>query len=158
MSRKLQSPPTPPPSASDVRRMPLCRVWASPARTRSRRTSPSNSAMTSSSPAMARPAGEVRSRVSVSDTKPTPRCSSSCNVARSATDLPGQHTRAECDSAWVMFADRGWRPAHAARSALFSSLPKTRRGFSLSGGPFYGHITTFHACGRRVSFSARWPS
>ena len=50
--------------------------------------------MTASSAAMARPAGVVRSRASVSETKPTPRCSSSWRVAsRSATDLPQRSRR-----------------------------------------------------------------
>ena len=64
------------------RRLPFCRAWAKPARVRSRRISRSNSANTASNPAIARPAGVVRSRASVSETKPTPRCSSSCRVAR----------------------------------------------------------------------------
>src|SRR5438034_1337759 len=51
------------------RRLPFCRAWASPARTRSRRISRSNSAKTASSPAIARPAGAVRSSASVSHTK-----------------------------------------------------------------------------------------
>ena len=43
---------------------------------------------------MARPAGVVRSSASVSETKPTPRCSSSCRVAsRSVTDRPQRSSR-----------------------------------------------------------------
>ena len=43
---------------------------------------------------MARPAGVVRSTASVSETKPTPRGSSSCSVAnRSATDRPQRSNR-----------------------------------------------------------------
>jgi len=43
---------------------------------------------------MARPAGVVRSSASVSDTKPTPRCSSSCSVAsRSVTERPQRSRR-----------------------------------------------------------------
>ena len=62
--------------------------------TRSRRISRSNSAKTASRPAMARPAGVVRSSASVSDTKPTPRCSSSWSVAsRSVTDRPQRSSR-----------------------------------------------------------------
>jgi hypothetical protein len=60
-----------------------------PARVRSRRISFSNSANIASRRAIARPAGVVRSNASVSDTKPTPRCSSSWKVAsRSVTDRP----------------------------------------------------------------------
>jgi len=58
-------------------RFPFSRACANPARVRSRRISRSNSAKIASRPAIARPAGVVRSRASVSDTKPTPRCSSS---------------------------------------------------------------------------------
>ena len=54
-------------------RLPFCRAWAKPARVRSPRISRSNAAKTASSPAIARPAGVVRSSASVSDTKPTPR-------------------------------------------------------------------------------------
>ena len=54
--------------------LPFCRALANPARVRSRRISRSNSAKMFSSPAIARPAGVVRSSASVSDTKPTPRC------------------------------------------------------------------------------------
>ena len=70
-------------------RRPFCRACASPARVRSRRTSLSNSAKMASKPAMARPAGVVRSSASVRETKPTPRCSSSWRVAsRSVTERP----------------------------------------------------------------------
>jgi hypothetical protein len=58
-------------------RLPLCRACAKPARTRSRRMSRSNSANTANRPAIARPAGVVRSRASVKETKPTPRWFSS---------------------------------------------------------------------------------
>jgi hypothetical protein len=54
--------------------LPFCRAWAQPARTRSPRISRFNSANTARSPAIARPAGVVRSSAAVSDTKPTPRC------------------------------------------------------------------------------------
>ena len=75
--------------AGRPRRLPFCRAWASPARVRSPRISRSNAANTASNPAIARPAGVVRSSASVSDTKPTPRCSSSWSVAsRSVTDRP----------------------------------------------------------------------
>src|SRR5271169_789917 len=68
--------------------LPFCRACAKPARTRSRRISLSNSANTASSAAIARPEGVVRSSASVSDTKPTPRWSSSWSVASSSgTDL-----------------------------------------------------------------------
>src|SRR5207247_5068425 len=53
-------------------RLPFGRAWANPARTRSRTMPLSNSAKTASSPAIARPAGVVRSRASVRETKPTP--------------------------------------------------------------------------------------
>ena len=46
-------------------RFPFCRACARPARVRSRKISRSNSAKIASSPAMARPAGVVRSRASV---------------------------------------------------------------------------------------------
>src|SRR5271166_2278374 len=76
------------------RRLPFCRACARPARTLSLRISRSNSAKTASSAAIARPAGVVRSNASVSDTKPTPRGSSSCRVAsRSVTDLPQRSSR-----------------------------------------------------------------
>ena len=65
-----------------------------PARVRSRRISLSNSANIARMPAIARPAGVVRSSASVSDTKPTPRCSSSWSVAsRSVTDRPQRSSR-----------------------------------------------------------------
>src|ERR1700691_5885928 len=76
------------------RRVPFCRAWARPARTRSRRISRSNSAKTASKAAMARPAGVVRSSASVRETNPTPRWSSSWRVAsRSVTDLPQRSSR-----------------------------------------------------------------
>ena len=75
-------------------RFPFSRAWAKPARVRSRRISRSNSAKMASRPAIARPAGVVRSSASVSDTKPTPRCSSSWSVAsRSVTDRPQRSSR-----------------------------------------------------------------
>src|SRR6185437_11174551 len=81
--------------------LPFSRACASPARVRSRRISHSNSAKMASKPAMARPAGVVRSSASVSETKPTPRCSSSCRVAsRSVTERPqrsSRHTRTTVD-------------------------------------------------------------
>jgi hypothetical protein len=47
-----------------------------------------------SSPAMARPAGVVKSSASVSETNPTPRCSSSCSVlSRSVTERPQRSKR-----------------------------------------------------------------
>src|SRR5208283_2975957 len=80
--------------AGRPRRFPFCRAWAKPARTRSRKISRSNSANTASNPAMARPAGVVRSNASVSETKPTPRCSSSCSVlSRSVTERPQRSKR-----------------------------------------------------------------
>jgi transposase len=57
--------------------LPFSRAWARPARVRSRSISRSNSAKMASRPAIARPAGVVRSSASVSETKPTPRCSRS---------------------------------------------------------------------------------
>ena len=56
-------------------RLLFCRTWARPARVRSRRISLSNAANIASRPAMARPAGVVRSSASVSEMNPTPRCS-----------------------------------------------------------------------------------
>jgi len=75
-------------------RFPFSRACAKPARVRSLRISRSNSAKIASRPAIARPAGVVRSSASLSDTKPTPRCSSSCSVAsRSVTDRPQRSSR-----------------------------------------------------------------
>ena len=74
--------------------LPFCRAWVKPARVRSPRISRSNAAKTASSPAIARPAGVVRSSASVSGTKPTPRCSSSWSVAsRSVTERPQRSSR-----------------------------------------------------------------
>jgi hypothetical protein len=76
------------------RRLPFSRACAKPARVLSCRISRSNAAKTASKPAIARPAGVVRSSASVSDTKPTPRCSSSWRVAsRSVTDRPQRSRR-----------------------------------------------------------------
>src|SRR5581483_12012275 len=73
--------------AGRPRRLPFWRAWARPARVRSPKISRSNSANIANRPAMARPAGVVRSSASVKETKPTPRCSSSCSVAsRSVTE------------------------------------------------------------------------
>src|SRR5215831_1017538 len=73
---------------------PLARAWARPARVRSCKTSRSKAANTASMAAIARPAGVVRSSASVKETKPTPRCSSSCRVAsRSVTDRPQRSRR-----------------------------------------------------------------
>ena len=73
-------------------RLPCDRACAKPAR--SRRMSLSNSAKTESSPAIARPAGVVRSRASVTETKTTSSAVSSCNVdTRSATDRPHRSNR-----------------------------------------------------------------
>ena len=80
--------------AGRPKRLPFCRACAKPARVRSRRTSLSHSANTASSAAMARPAGVVRSKASVRETKPTPRWSSSWSVAsRSVTDRPHRSSR-----------------------------------------------------------------
>jgi hypothetical protein len=80
--------------AGRPRRLPFCRAWARPARVRSRRISLSNSAKIANRPAMARPVGVVRSRASVRETNPTPRCSSSWSVAsRSVTDRPQRSSR-----------------------------------------------------------------
>ncbi len=59
------------------RRVPLCRAWSNPARTRSRRMSCSNAANTESMPAIALPVDVVRSSASLSDTKPMLRSVSS---------------------------------------------------------------------------------
>ena len=56
-------------------RIPFSRACASPALVRSRRISRSNSAKMANRPAIARPAGVVRSSASVKETNPTPRCS-----------------------------------------------------------------------------------
>jgi hypothetical protein len=53
-------------------RFPFCRSCAKPDRVRSRKISCSNSAKIASRPAIARPAGVVRSSASVKETKPTP--------------------------------------------------------------------------------------
>src|ERR1035437_1162647 len=99
------------------RRLPFCRGWARPARTRAPRISRSKAAKTASSAAIARPAGVVRSSASVSDTKPTPRCSSSCSVvSKSVTDLPprsSRHTSTTSISrrrAASSNLSRSWRP------------------------------------------------
>jgi hypothetical protein len=74
--------------------LPFFLAWARPARVRSRRISLSNSAKIANRPAIARPAGVVRSSASVSDTKPTPRCCSSCRVtSRSVTERPQRSRR-----------------------------------------------------------------
>jgi hypothetical protein len=79
------------------RRFPLCRAWSKPARTRSRSMSCSNWANTDSMPAIALPVDVVRSRASVSDTKPTLMSLSSCSVVtRSINERPqrsSRHTR-----------------------------------------------------------------
>jgi hypothetical protein len=75
-------------------RLPCDRACAKPARTRSLMMSLSNSAKTESRPAIARPAGVVRSNASVTETNPTPSAVRSCNVdTRSATDRPHRSNR-----------------------------------------------------------------
>ena len=66
--------------AGRPRRVPLCRAWSSPARTRSRRISCSKAANTESMPAIARPVDVVRSSASLSETKPMLRSVSSWSV------------------------------------------------------------------------------
>jgi hypothetical protein len=121
-------------------RFPFSRACAKPALVRSRRISLSNSAKIASRPAIARPAGVVRSSASVRETNPTPRCSSSWNVAsRSATDRPqrssrvGQHIRAWRGSASEVFVGHSWKRGRTGPHEPFSPIfvPGQKRGRSL---------------------------
>src|SRR2546428_6528155 len=73
---------------------------------RSRIKSRSNSANTARKPAKARPAGVVRSRASVSETNPTPRAVSSCNVViKSTRERPQRSSfQTRITSSWRCFA------------------------------------------------------
>lgn len=80
--------------AGRPRRVPLCRAWSSPARTRSRRMSCSKAANTDSMPAIARRVDVVRSSASLSDTKPMLRSVSSWRVVtRSSRERPHRSSR-----------------------------------------------------------------
>ena len=117
-------------------RFPFSRACARPPRVRSRRISLSNSAKMASRPAMARPAGVVKSSASVRETNPTPRCSSSWRVAsRSVTDRPqrssraGRRTPASPDSASPASADHSSRHGSINPHETFSpsSVPGQKR-------------------------------
>jgi hypothetical protein len=109
-------------------RLPFCRACAKPARVRSPRISRSNAAKTASSPAIARPAGVVRSSASVSDTKPTPRCSSSCSVAsRSVTDRPQRSRR---HTSTTSISRRRAASSSFSRASRFAAPEPTSRTFT----------------------------
>src|SRR5262252_8907739 len=92
---------------------PRLRASVMPALIRSRIKSRSNSANTARKPAKARPAGVVRSRASVNETKPTPRAVSSCSVViKSTSERPQRssfHTRITSSFRCLAAVSSAWR-------------------------------------------------